>query len=78
MPANAVSSPTASARTRIEESVETAPGTTRSPVPSTTGRDLPVSIDWSSSAFDDLAVCGHPPARADEDGTWSAILHSST
>ncbi len=50
MPASAVSSPTASTRTRIAESVATVPATTRSPVVRATGRDSPVIIDSSSSA----------------------------
>ena len=50
MPARAVSSPTASTRTRIAESVDTVPATTRSPTSLATGFDSPVIIDSSSSA----------------------------
>ena len=50
IPASAVSSPTASTRTRTAESVTTVPATTRSPGSLATGRDSPVSIDSSSSA----------------------------
>ena len=50
MPASAVSSPTASTRTRIELSVDTVPATTRSPSERLTGLDSPVIIDSSSSA----------------------------
>ena len=66
MPASAVSSPTASTRTRIAESVDTVPATTRSPGRRGTGRDSPVIIDSSSSASPStIAPVGrHPPARA--------------
>ena len=50
MPASAVSSPTASTRTLIAESVDTVPATTRSPGPRGTGLDSPVIIDSSRSA----------------------------
>ena len=50
MPASAVSSPTASTRTRMAESVDTVPATTRSPTSLATGLDSPVIIDSSSSA----------------------------
>ena len=50
MPARVVSSPTAVTRTRIAESVDTVPATTREPVVLATGRDSPVIIDSSSSA----------------------------
>ena len=66
MPASAVSSPTASTRTRIAESVATVPATTRSPALRATGRDSPVIIDSSSSAAPSTirAVGGHPGAGA--------------
>ena len=64
MPASAVSSPTASTRTRIAESVDTVPATTLSPDRLARACDSPVIIDSSSSAVavDDRAVGRHPPA----------------
>ncbi len=66
MPASAVSSPTASTRTRTDESVDTVPATTRSPGPLATGLDSPVIIDSSSSAAPSTIVPSagtRPPAR---------------
>ena len=50
MPASAVSSPTASTRTRTDESVATVPATTRSPGSRATAFDSPVIIDSSNAA----------------------------
>ncbi len=66
MPASAVSSPTASTRTRIAESVATVPATTRSPDaagdrPGLAGDHRLVEL---RGAVDDAAVGGHPGAGA--------------
>ena len=50
MPASAVSSPTATTRTRTDESVATVPATTRSPGSRPTAFDSPVIIDSSNAA----------------------------
>ena len=66
MPASAVSSPTASTRTRNDESVDTVPATTRSSGPLATGWDSPVIIDSSSSASPSTIVPSagtRPPGR---------------
>ena len=77
IPASAVSSPTASTCTRSEESVETVPATTRSPIVLATGLDSPVIIDSSNSAVPSTIVASagtRPPARTNTtsptDSSW--------
>ena len=78
MPARAVSSPTASTRTRIAESVDTVPATTRSPTSLATGFDSPVIIDSSSSA-DPSTISPSAGTRAPErTSTTSPTRRSSS
>ena len=76
MPASAVSSPTASTRTRIDESVETVPATTRSPTafgdrPRLAGDHRLVEL---GVAVDDLAVGRHPATGTDQHDVADAQL----
>ncbi len=78
MPASAVSSPTASMRTRMAESVATVPATTRSPGPLATGRDSPVIMDSSTSASPSTIAPSAGTREPERTRTRSPTVSSAT